>query len=207
MTANADPLKGIRELGDIEKERLLAAIAERAGSNEISYWGCSQAVVDSLQAHFKIGGVEVFRAATAFAGGIASNHEACGALIGGVMAIGLAYGRTAYVPGKVGVEQADLVECSARARKFCDMFRKEFGGLRCSEVRAAMGFDPNAQASKMTVQAFRDHDRCGHVAGRAARLAAEVMLEPPALYQAQVKASADMMSDLRKLMAEQETSE
>lgn len=191
-------LDEIREINEEGKERLLATIEQEAGDNEIKYWGCSQAVLDTLQRHLKLGDGDTFKAATAFAGGIASNREACGALTGCVMAIGLAYGRSEYEPGKIGPEQPELVECSARARKFCDRFREKLGGLRCSEVRAALGFDPKVKEVKPTLKTFKEHEKCGYVTATAARLAAEIILEPSELYAAQVKMAVDMMTQLRK---------
>jgi len=205
MSGKRVSLEEIRQMNQADKEQLVRTVEKLAGDNEIRYWGCSQAVLDALQRSFNIGNNDTFKAATAFAGGIASNREACGALIGGVMAIGLAYGRVEYETGKVGIEQADLLECSSRSRKFCDRFREELGGLRCSEVRAAMGFDPDARVTQLTPKVFREHDKCGDVAGAAARLAAEVMLEPVELYDAEIKATLDMMAQLRKQLAAEES--
>ena len=194
-------LAKLRQLGPEANERLVKEVAESAARNEINYWGCSQAVIAALQDSLKLGNPDVFRAATAFAGGIASNREACGALIGGVMAIGLASGREHYVPGKVGTEQPELVECSARARLFCDRFRQEFGSLRCGEIRAGMGFNQDAKVTAMTPETFRAHDKCGEVAGAAARLAAGVILEPPERFAKDVAASLEMMARLRQELA------
>jgi len=191
-------LAELRKLDPAGRARLLEQVEKTASRNEINYWGCSQAVLDALQKAFGLESRDTFRAATAFAGGIASNQEACGALIGGVLALGLAYGRQDYEPGKVGVEQPDLVECSARARKYCDFFRQALGSLRCAEVRAHLGFDTGARAAALTPEAFRAHDKCGQVTGAAARLAAEVLLEPPELYADAVRASLEMMARLRK---------
>ena len=201
MSEKRVSLEEIRGMSQEDKEQLIRTIEHEARDNEIKYWGCSQAVLDALQRHLKLGDGDTFKAATAFVGGIAGNREACGALIGCVMAIGLASGRVKYETGKIGPEQADLVECSARARKFCDRFRESLGGLRCSEVRAAMGFDPEARVVKLTPETFKEHDKCGDVTGTAARLASEIILEPAALYAAQTKATLDMMAQFRKQLA------
>lgn len=57
------------------------------------YSGCSQSVLLALQEAFDIGGQESFRAATVLSGGVARRGETCGALLGGLMALGLVYGR------------------------------------------------------------------------------------------------------------------
>jgi len=201
MSEKPVSLEEIKGMNQEDKERLIRTIEQEARDNEIEYWGCSQAVLDALQRNLKLEDGNTFKASTAFVGGIASNREACGALIGCVMAIGLAYGRTKYERGKIGLEQPDLVECSARARKFCDRFREKLGGLRCSEVRAAMGFDPEARVVKLTRETLKEHEKCGDVTSTAARLAAEIILEPVALYAAQTKATVDMMVQFRKQLA------
>ena len=57
------------------------------------YSGCSQSVLLSLQEAFGLGDLESFKAATVLSGGVARKGETCGALLGGLMALGLAIGR------------------------------------------------------------------------------------------------------------------
>ena len=195
----------IRGINDEDKQQLLMKIEREARDNEIKYWGCSQAVVDALQRNLRLNGTDIFKAASALAGGVASNHEACGALTGGVIAIGLAYGRTKYEPGKVSAEQVDWLECMTRAGRFCDRFRERFGGLNCREVRASVGFDPDATLAQLTPERFKKHDRCGEATGTAARLAAEIILESMELYAAEIKAILDTMARLREQIAAEES--
>ncbi len=58
------------------------------------YSGCSQSVLLALQDAFRIGDVASFKAATVLSGGVARRGETCGALLGGLMALGLVAGRT-----------------------------------------------------------------------------------------------------------------
>ena len=203
MSTERIPIDSFREMNQGQIAQLIKTIEKMARNNEIKYWGCSQATLGALQRYLKIGDGGAFRAATAFAGGIASNREACGAVVGGVMAIGLVYGRARYEIGKIGIEQVDLLECAARAGKFCDRFRAKFGGLKCSEVRAAIGFDAEARVAQLTPEILREHSKCGDVAGTAAAFAAEIILEPAEVYNAQVVAMLDMMKQLRRQMAEE----
>ncbi len=57
------------------------------------YSGCSQSVLLALQEAFDIGNIESFKAATVLSGGVARKGETCGALIGGLLALGLVVGR------------------------------------------------------------------------------------------------------------------
>ena len=82
-----------RKLDSCEKDELISSIEYDANFNEVHYHGCSQAVLDAMQKNLGIGNVEVFKSASAMAGGICSMGEVCGAVTGGIMAIGLVYGR------------------------------------------------------------------------------------------------------------------
>ena len=179
------------------KEQLLERIEETARESEIKYWGCSQAVLHAIQTHLGLESSDVFRAASALAGGIAGNREACGALVGGVLAIGLAYGRQDYEEGKIALEQPEMVECTARAKEYCDHFREYFGGLRCSEVREYMGFNTESRSTNLTLETLKEHDHCGQVTGPAARFAAEVILKPSEQYSMAVRAVVDSVRKLR----------
>jgi len=57
------------------------------------YSGCSQSVLLALQEAFDTGNMESFKAATVLSGGVARKGETCGALIGGLLALGLVIGR------------------------------------------------------------------------------------------------------------------
>jgi len=57
------------------------------------YSGCSQSVLLALQEAFSIGDLESFKAATVLSGGVARMGETCGALLGGLLALGLVVGR------------------------------------------------------------------------------------------------------------------
>ena len=67
-------------------------IGRRALEND-KYSGCSQSVLLALQEAFGIGDNESFKAATVLSGGVARKGETCGALIGGLLALGLVVGR------------------------------------------------------------------------------------------------------------------
>lgn len=99
-------------------------------------------------------------------------------MLGGVIAIGVAYGRAKYEAGEIGMEQVELLESVIRARRLCHRFKEKFGGLRCSEVQVWAGFNTEVGAAQFTPEIFKDHAKYGDVTGPAARLAAEIILEP-----------------------------
>lgn len=169
-----------------EKQQLITAIRHEAHDNEVLYWGCSQAVLSALQKHLNLGTSESFKAVTALAGGVARSREVCGAVLGAVVAIGLAYGRGQYESGKVGFEQPDFIESLLRGKKFCDRFKEKFGSLRCADIVSKIrGADWNYPRYN-TIERLENHARCGYVTGTAAAFAAEVILEPRAAFEAEI---------------------
>ena len=195
-----------RKMSEEEKEELIRKIEQDAHDNEIKYFGCSQVVLDALQRHLNIGNGGAFKAASALAGGVATKREVCGALIGGVMAIGLAYGRAKFEAGKVGREQPDYVEAQVRATRLCDRFRERFGSPICRFVRYSVrepGFKEHTNYD--TIEQFEDHAKCGDVTGPTARLAAEIILQPTESFVAEINAKLEEIAQVRKLQKQQKS--
>ncbi len=188
-----------KEMSGEEKEQLIKKIEQDAHDNEVMYWGCGRAVIDALQRHLNLGDSEVFKAASPLAGGVGRMGEACGALIAGVMAIGLAYAPAKFAAGKVCREDPEYTEATVRAHSFCEGFKEKFGCLRCSDVKAAVrGVHYKEYTRRDTIEAFEDHAKCGDVTGLAARLAAEIILQPTELFRAEIDAALEDLSQVRK---------
>ena len=188
-----------KELSNEEKKLLLDEIEQNARFREITYWGCSRAVFGALQQYLKVGDSEVFKAASPFAGGIARMREACGALIGGVMAIGTAFADADVEAGKVAMEQPKWVEAMVRSNKFCERFQEEFGCITCPDVQAVVT-PPGSEIFDRfnTLKAFEGHDKCNNVTGPTARLAAEIILQPIELFSKEINAFLDDLKQARQ---------
>jgi C_GCAxxG_C_C family probable redox protein len=78
---------------DANFEQIIEKATRLGYENELNYFGCSQAVVSALIETFGVGNADVLRASTAMAGGIARRGTVCGALVGGLMFIGVLVGR------------------------------------------------------------------------------------------------------------------
>ena len=197
-------LEKARSMSKKEKEKLARRIEQDAHDNEVIYWGCSQAVFDSLQRNFDLEDGKAFKAASAFAGGVAGMREVCGALLGGVMAIGLAYGRANFEPGKITREQPAFLEASIRSRILCERFRETFGTLRCCDLKVSIRGDDYKEYPRFdTLESFEDHAKCGDVTGPAARLAAQILLEPTELFMDEMNDLALDIVKVRKLQKAQ----
>ena len=178
-------LEKAKEMSAAEKEELIEKIEETAWYNKKTYGGCCRCVLTAIQEGLKLGGELLFKAADPMTGGVARNGEACGSMTGGVLAIGLAYGRDSWesflAPWEGTSGYRAMPEAQARAMKFADAFKKHYGSLRCRDVQKAIlgrSWDlTNPEESEEFIQP-EYHDKCGDVAKVAAHLATEIILEP-----------------------------
>ncbi|MBI3988729.1 MAG: C_GCAxxG_C_C family protein [candidate division NC10 bacterium] len=155
---------------------LVTKIGEAAYEYERTYHGCSQCVLRALQDHLKLGNRESYKAATALAGGIARMGETCGALMGGIMAISLAFGREELEDSSTSPGYTKAMELSM---ELCRRFQEAFGTTQCREIHKALfGRSFNfwdLEERKAFVKAG-GYEKCPEVARRAAELATEVIL-------------------------------
>ena len=170
------------------KKNLIKKIEQDAVDNEINYYGCARCVLSSFQQNLNIGSSEAFKASLPLSGGVARNCEVCGALIGGLMIVGLIYGndKLAFPFGTLvkDKEQDDDVaeqysDVMKRCGVICDRFKETFGGLRCREVQMALhGRSWNLREPSQMEEYLQPsiHDKCGVVTGRVARIVAETIL-------------------------------
>jgi C_GCAxxG_C_C family probable redox protein len=104
------------------------------------------------------------RIATGFGGGVGRNGDICGALSGGVMAIGLALGRDK--------EEQSRDPCYAAVDRFYTDFVKEFGSSKCRELT---GINLKAPVESETYRDRAHLERCKLIVAWAARRANEII--------------------------------
>jgi len=164
------------------KEEILERVAKKAGDYEEAAISCSQGTLAALQEEFNLaGGEDVIKAAT-FMPGIASRKETCGALTGGLMALGLAFGRDRVNNPEPNTPEAkeQFFKFREKAWRFCEEFKKEFGSTMCGDIRPAiMGRDYNSMDPKDRQQFLADDGpkKCRVPAEKAARIAVSILLE------------------------------
>lgn len=121
----------------------------------------------------QIGFTDSLRWATSgLAGGIALTGATCGALLGGILAIGLRYGYDARVTSRAAVTAAFIKghlnllrhprtpprEAFATSRFFAERFQRQFGSMRCMEIA------PRRFASAEELRSFLESSpQCGEV--------------------------------------------
>lgn len=172
-------LEKIKAMNAEEQERLIGEIEETTERNAEKYRGCSQWALYGLLQHLNLWNIDVFRAASGFAGGVGGSGELCGALSGGLIAIGLVYGRDTLEPIETSEAFADSME---RCAQLCDRFKEEFGGLNCRDVQKLLfgrSWDMRNAEEKDDFLSREDVNKCSNVViKKVARLAAEIIFQP-----------------------------
>jgi len=158
---------------------LLNAAEVHAFTFEKNYHGCAQCVLAPLMEIFpQIQNPVAFKSATGLAGGVGLTVEgSCGGLTGGVMAIGLFYGRE--LQAIEDPEGSRFVSYRLAARLH-ERFVEEYGTSICGKIhQQVMG-----QTYRLNkpdewdrfIEAGGHSEKCPMVVGKAARWTAEIIL-------------------------------
>ncbi len=130
----------------------------------------------ALQA--KLGGIDpaVFKAGSCLAGGVVRRGETCGALLGGLLAIGSEAGRERLE------DVAQLGESFVPGTEMYLRFREAVGHTLCAEIhRLKFGRDYRlhepAELKAFHKAGGHGPDGCPEVCRSAARIAADIILE------------------------------
>ena len=105
--------------------------------------------------------------ATAFCSGMSRSCSTCGALTGGIMAIGLVFGRS--TPNE-SVEPA-----YEAGRQLIQEFEKEFGDCNCDALLG--GCDLSTPEGQAMFVEKRLMESCQKITGKAAEITARIILE------------------------------
>ena len=156
------------------REELLNQIEKTARYYERDFHGCSRCVFKALQDHLDLGDGASRKASTPFAAGIAMRGETCGALIGGLLAVGIV------------TASEDLKDVSALTNSLAEGFRlarrfeNEFGTTNCTKImterlgRFYSLADPEQYKALIEAGGYVEALK---VVGKTARLTAEFILD------------------------------
>jgi len=161
-------------------QEFLNKIEQEASRCEKEVHGCGRCVLAALMDQFELGdkaSVDLIqKAVLPLSGGIAQKRNTCAAALGGLMGIGIV-----FFPGKLEDAQIeDIMKVMALGRKFYSGFEKEIGHIRCYDIREAeLGrcFDTADPDEYEKFVKAGGYELCSSVVGKAARLAAEFILE------------------------------
>jgi C_GCAxxG_C_C family probable redox protein len=165
--------------GKRDSEKFLKKAFDLGFQYEKVYRGCSQCVLAAIQDLFEKRNDEVFRAASALAGGVGSCGDGCcGAYTGGVMALSQLYGRTRdnfLDPDRTRKKASDL------AKKLHDRFITEYGSVICRDIQQKIFgrafYIRDADEYAKFEKAGAHEEKCPTVVGNGARWVAEILME------------------------------
>ncbi|UCC78435.1 MAG: C_GCAxxG_C_C family protein [Candidatus Zixiibacteriota bacterium] len=122
------------------------------------YW-CSESVFKSITEQYTNNvDSSLSRLTSGLIGGMGSSHqEACGALTGGIVALGYLYGRTD--------PKGDIQLLKEMVVKYRERFKKEFGTTNCGVLLDRFGEQGD------------DYIKCRELTARAARILMEIIEE------------------------------
>ncbi|MCX6004104.1 MAG: C-GCAxxG-C-C family protein [Chloroflexi bacterium] len=176
-------MRGEKEAVKQEKSReaILNHLEQKAGDYEELFGSCAQGTLLALQEEFQIGNVQTLKAATAMPG-MALRGETCGAVIGAIMALGMAFGREKHDDFKA------VRRTTSAARKLCKRFEEEFGSCNCRDVQHHIfgrSFDLTDSNDMMEFVKADAAKKCRAPSQRAARIAGELILDGLEKYKAE----------------------
>jgi len=160
------------------REKILDIIAKSAYNNDRAYEGCTRCVLAALIEHLHLssceGTKEVIKASSALAAGVCRMGETCGALIGGIMAIGL-------ITGSEKLEDfAAYQKAMENSYKLYNRFKEKYGTTNCFEIQEkVLGRHYDFKDKEDRAAWYKDGglDKCPMVCATAARLTAEIILD------------------------------
>jgi len=120
-----------------DKEAFAADIAKQIFEREVKYHGCSQVIVQTFLDAFEEDNPVVSMAASPFAAGMAMTGNNCGALTGGLMTLGMVFGRKELNEGTEGILRG-----IRPMRKFIKYFESHYKHLNCRDITQIDMADP-----------------------------------------------------------------
>jgi C_GCAxxG_C_C family probable redox protein len=156
------------------REDLLDRIEKEAHDYERDFHGCSRCVLKPLQDHLHIGDEASLKASTPLAAGVAMRGETCGALLGGMLAVGIA-------TASPEMEDPEALRNSLAAGfRLAKKIEKAFGTTNCTQIQTAELGRFYSLADPEQYEAFISgggYEKCSKVCGKIARMTAEFILD------------------------------
>lgn len=162
----------------MSKEKRLDKIEKDANKYEKEYHGCGRCVVRSIIENLDIGSYSLVKAAGPLAGGIAMRGQTCGALLGGLLLLGLETSSDKMIEIKPD-DKSTLISL-ASGFNLCRKVEKEMGSTICNDIQEArLGRSFNI-ADPEEYKKFKEaggYEECPKVVGEIAKMTAEMILE------------------------------
>jgi C_GCAxxG_C_C family probable redox protein len=155
-----------RELDETRRIKEMSKVKKAVALFNQGY-SCSQAVFAAYSAELGLDRTTSLKVSQAFGGGMAHLGEACGAVTGAFMLIGLKYGR-------VRAEDLDAKERTyALMRTFAEKFRAKHGSIQCP---CLLGLDLGTEEGmRLAKEKNLFQTRCVQYVQNAAELIEEIL--------------------------------
>ena len=157
------------------REQILDRVQRRAEEYNFMARNCPRGTALAVMEEFGLGNMEIIKALSPFPG-FGGTGWMCGAVSGGLIALGLYFGSDDML------DHEHNGATIMAARKFMPRFEKEVGSVLCPKIQEDVIFgrymDP--AASEENMEAFakaKGFEKCGLVPGIGARLATEIIIE------------------------------
>jgi C_GCAxxG_C_C family probable redox protein len=128
---------------------------------------CAESVVVAIAKAQGVDPEPLQKAATAFCSGMSRTCGTCGALTGAIMGVGLSLGRS--------TAESSVQPSYAATQQLIRSFEKEFGSRDCKDLLS--GCDLNTAEGQAMFKEQKLGQRCLQFTGRAAEIAASVIVE------------------------------
>ena len=156
------------------RNELLNRIEKTAHNYTKEFRGSSRCVLKALQDHLDLGDGLIIKASTPLAGGVAMRGETCGALIGGLLAVGI-------ITAKEDFKDSNALNNSLAAGfRLARKVEKEFGTTNCTKIQTDRLGRFYSLADPEQYKAFIEaggYVECPKVVGKIARITAEFILD------------------------------
>jgi C_GCAxxG_C_C family probable redox protein len=146
------------------------------------YHNCAQCTLAGIQQVTGLKDDGLAKASTGFAGGVAGMQSVCGALTGGILALGMKYGRDySFLEGPPEAALKKQAEAMEQAERLAKWFEREFGTVLCKELRKKhMGTELSMGVpwQKEWADQLGMRKRCGEIAANTARRVLAMLDDP-----------------------------
>ncbi len=175
-------------MSGVDGQKRIQRAATLAGDYEAEAISCAQGTIAALHEVFDLPGDRaLFIKAATYLPGLVSRGEACGAVIAGLLALGLGMGKSKLSDPSYETPEA---KDEARRRKvlaweFCEEFKKEWGSTSCADIRPLiMGREYDMWDPKEWDQFLADGgtEKCRRPAELAASIVARILANESGRY-------------------------
>jgi len=156
------------------REQILDRVQRRAEEYNYLARNCAKGTALALMEEFGLGNLEIIQALSPFPG-FGGTGWMCGAVTGGLIALGLYF-------GSIDVLNYEATRAAIRAaREFMPRFKAATGSVLCPELQEMIFgryMDPAASPENMAAfAAAKGFEKCSLLPGIGARIAAEIIIE------------------------------